>query len=333
MLPQIDTISHPVSRRDYPSLLCGAIAPLFTPERLDGRIDYEGLQSLADHLCRQSAVSALLIRTGEGRMWSYSLEEARQAIQCVLDVARHRKPVIAGTAGIWTGECSDSPRPAVYYRRAVELSEWALASGAAAVLQPVPAFLTGGYDYTPQDRILRFFEDLAQSVNGPIVIYNQEHLPEGHALLPESLARLSQHRQFVGAIYYTHDSSILAELVRCCHPRFSVVSGYDSLAIPAFMGGATSSAGTLATLLPEVIDTAWRSLATPDLSVAWRAQTDLLKIREMLAPYQGPDIGCAVLARQGLHMAPRSRAAGRQPLRIDIERVSREIGHIRAAYG
>lgn len=332
MIPLIRKVHHPVSQREHPSLLCGAIAPLFTPERLDGKIDFEGLEAMADYLCSKSSVSSLLIRTGEGSMWSYTLGEVRDAIACVLAVAQGRKPVIAGTAGIWSGDPEDQPRPAVYFKRAVELSEWALASGAAAVLQPVPSFLTGGYDFTVQERVLRFYQDIAKAVNGPVVIYNQDGLAPGYALTAETLARLSHIRQLVGVIYYTNDSSLLAEIVRSCDPRFSVVAGYDTVALPAFMAGATSSAGALAALLPEVIGAAWNSLSEPNLPFAWRAQTDLLKAKEVLLPYAAGEIGCAVLARQGVHMASRGRGARRNALVADVERASREISHLRAAY-
>lgn len=333
MIPSINNLIHPISQREHPSLLCGAIAPLFTPERLDGRIDFDGLEALADLLCRKGSVSAILIRTDEGRMWSYSLEEVRDAIRVVLGVARGRKPVIAGTGGIWSGEPSDAPRPAVYFRRAVELSQWALASGAAAVLQPVPSFLAPGYDYGPQELVLRFFEDVAGAINGPVLIYNQDALPPGYALSPASLARLSRHREIVGVIYYTNDAMLLAEIVRGVEPRFSVVAGCDSVALPAFMAGAASNCGPLATLVPEVIGAAWESLQEPNLPFAWRAHTDLLKVREMLAPWKMPDIGCALLAHRGLPIAGRSRQpACRPPARQELERVNREISFLTAAY-
>lgn len=332
MIPLIQTVVHPISQRECPSILCGAIAPLFTPERLDGKIDFDGLEALTDFLCAKSAVSSIMIRTGEGRMWSYSLGEVRDAISCVIRVAKGRKPVIAGTAGIWDGGPDNVPRPAVYFRRAVDLSHWALACGAAAVLQPVPVFLQPGYDYGPQELVMRFFEDIARTVNGPVIIYHQENVPRAYALSPSAIARLSRLQQLVGVIYYTNDSSVLAEIVRQCDPRFTVMSGCDSVALPAFMAGASSSSGSLATLVPEVLGAAWQSLHEPDLPFAWRAQTALLKVREVLHPWPAPDIGCAFLANRGIHMAGRSRAAAAQPARRDVERVTRELSLLTAAY-
>lgn len=332
VIPAQKTTCHPVSQQEYPSLLCGTIAPLFTPERLDGRIHFDGLEAITDDLCRKSSVSAILVRAEATAMWSYSQPEVRDAFRCVIQVARGRKHVIAGTAGEWTGEMGHAPRPAQYFRQAANLSQWALAEGASAVLQPVPAFLPGGHDYSPQDRIARFFEDIARAINGPVLIYNQEGIPNGCWLTPETLGRLSRMRQFVGAIYHTHDTALLADIVRACDPSFCVISANDSVALSAFMSGATSSAGGLATLLPELIDAAWQSLGEPNLPFAWRAQNDLLKIRDLLSPYHVTEVGCAVFARQGIATAGRNRAARREPLRNDIDRLVREINTLRAAY-
>ncbi|MCC5876124.1 MAG: dihydrodipicolinate synthase family protein [Candidatus Sumerlaeia bacterium] len=332
MLPIHQTTCHPVSQQEYPSLLCGTIAPLFTPERLDGRIHFDGLEAMTDALCRKSSVSAILVRAEAGAMWSYTQPEVRDAFRCVIQVARGRKHVIAGTAGDWTGAVDHVPRPAEYFRQAADLSQWALAEGASAVLQPVPSFLPGGYDFSPQDRIVRFFEDIARAINGPILIYNQEGLPNGYWLTPEALGRLSRLRQFVGVIYHTIDTTLLGDVVRACDRDFCVIAGNDSMALSAFMSGATSSAGGLATLLPELIDAAWKSLQEPNLPFAWRAQSDLLKVRELLSPYQISEVGCALIARQGVATAGRNRAARRAPLKSDVDRINREINFLRAAY-
>ena len=42
MILSTEKVIHPVSHIEYPAPLSGAAAPLFTPERADGRIDFEG---------------------------------------------------------------------------------------------------------------------------------------------------------------------------------------------------------------------------------------------------------------------------------------------------
>ncbi len=332
MIPQIQTIVHPVSQHEHPAALCGAITPLFTPERLDGKIDFDGIEALTDYVCDKSSVSAIVIRSTEGSIWAYKEQEVYDAIGCVLAVAKGRKPVIAGTAGIWDGDIKNKPRPAVYFRQAIKFSEWALTRGAAAVLQAVPAFLPGGHDYTPQDRILQFFKDLAKSLHGPMIICHQAGIPVSAQLTPSQLAELSKIDNYLGLIHYTRDASLLSELVRLCDPRFCVVSGHESVAIPAFMSGVSSSAGALSTLLPELVSGAWISLEEPDLPLVWKAQSDLLRLRDALHPYALPEIGCAILSKMGVKMAGRPRAGKRAPLNVDLDRAIREFARVRAAY-
>ncbi len=332
LLPFLKSTPHPVSQQEHPTMVCGVLAPLFTPERLDGKIDFDGLEALADHLCRKSSVSSLLLRTNEGRMWSFSLGEIRDAIRCVLAVAKGRKPVLVGACGAWDGDPGNAPRPGVYFRQSVDLSQYALAQGAAAVLQPVPVFLTPASGATPQEAVFRFFEDVEQAVNGPIVVYHQDGIPDGYALTPKALGMLSRREQYKGTIFYTRDAALLGEIVRHCEPGFAVISGYDSVSVPAFFSGVVSSAGALAVLAPEVIRGAWQSLEEPDLPFVWRAQTDLLRIREVLSPWQGPEIGCALLAHQGLHMAGRPRGASQAPETKDVARANKAISALSAAY-
>lgn len=332
MLPIIEQVTHPVSGREYSAALCGSVAPLFTPERLDGRIDFDGLELLADHLCSKSSVSALVVRSWEGRLWAYSHEEVRDAIRCVVSVAKGRKPVIAGCAGIWNGDFNERPRPAVYFRAAADLSQWALASGAAAVLQPVPVMLQPGYDFGPQDVVLRFFEDMARAVKGPIVIYNQATLPQGWSLTPQSLERLSRLKEMVGVIYDTKDTSLIGNIVRCCEERFAVIGANEALTLPGFSTGTTGVAGLLATVLPELIDSAWQSLREPNLPFAYRAQNDLLASQELLGQWPAGDIGCSLFAHQGINMASRNREGGRTPLQHEVQDLIRKLSYMRAAY-
>jgi dihydrodipicolinate synthase/N-acetylneuraminate lyase len=283
-------------------------------------------------LCAKESVSAILVRSGESRIWSYSLEEVRDAIRCVVSVARGRKPVIACTAGIWAGDLKELPRPAVYFRRASDLSQYALASGAAAVMQPVPYMLEAGSDYGPQDVVVRYFEDLARVVNGPMLIYNQGKLPPGYALTACSLERLSQIDQYVGVLYDTADVGLLSNIVRVCSPRFCVMGGNEAVTLPGFAGGATAVAGLLSTVLPELVSAAWRSLAEPNLPFGYRAQSDLLESRELLAPWSAGDVGCALFAHQGMRIAARNREGGRVPMKHEVDGLLRRLHYLRAAY-
>jgi dihydrodipicolinate synthase/N-acetylneuraminate lyase len=308
------------------------VAPLFTPERPDGRIDFDGLEAQADYLCGKEGVAALMVRSGPGRMWSFTLEEVRDAIGCVLAVARDRKPVLANCAGIWDGDPTNLPRPEVYRRQSAELSLWAMQNGAAAVLQPAPTPIQLHNDFPPQDVALRFFEDLSRTTGVPIVIYNQTETHASCALSVPTLIRLSRTRGVIGVICNTTDMAVLGDLVRCCEPGFVVGIANDTVASSAFLAGVSTSAGPLATLFPEILHTSWHGLHENDTLSVWRTQTDLLAAHEHLAPWKIWDIGCFVMRRLGVDMEPRSRNAQRQPLPEEAERVARHLDRIRVAY-
>lgn len=332
MIPSTERVTHPISGFEYPQALCGAIAPLFTPERLDGRIDYEGLEAQADWLCDKASVSAVIVRSGPGRMWRFSEQETREAIRLVLEVARDRKPVIANTIGIWDSEAGDPVRPAVFRKQSAELSEWAAAEGAAAVLIPVPAPLLLENEYPPQDVALRFFEDLTAAVRVPVIVYNQSDLPPGRALAVETLERLAHRERIVGAICNTTDAAFFGELSRRVPPHFFLGAGNDAAAAAAFISGASSACGPLTALFPEIVHAGWTALREGDGNGLWQAQRDLLGAAQTLSPWTIWDIGCAILHHAGVPMSPRSRSGGRAPLPEEVDAVLRELMRVLRRY-
>ncbi|MDX2177594.1 MAG: dihydrodipicolinate synthase family protein [Candidatus Sumerlaeia bacterium] len=332
MLQATENVIHPVTGQAYPAYLVGAVAPLFTPERPDGRIDFDGLEAQADFLCSSGAVSAVIARSGVGRMWSYTMEECRDAFRVVLDVARGRKAVLANCAGVWDGNRSEPPRPAVYRRQAAELAEFAAVNGATAVLQPVPTPLLIDAEYAPQDVILRFFEDHAAAVALPVVLYNQSETAPGAALTLGTLQRLSHRERIAGVIYNTADAALLSDVARVCRSGFAVGTASDAMCGSAFAGGAANSAGPLAAVMPELVSAAWRGALEGDLPAMWRAQRDLLAAAEFLAQWTPWDIGCAVMQRLGVPMAARSRDGSRAPLPEETDLAMKLLSRLRAPY-
>lgn len=331
MLIASQKVLHPVTRHSHPAALTGVLAPLLTPERLDGKIDFDGLQAQADYLCRRDSISALIVRSGPGRMWSYSHAETRDAIRCVLAVAKDRKPVLANTAGIWSGG-EVRPRPAVYLRQAADLSQWAVSAGAAAVIQPVPTPLLLGTDYPPQDVALRFFDDLCNACDAPMVIHQTADAPGTARLTVPTLIRLSHRRHVIGLILEGPDVTAVGELTREARSEFSIATAQDTLCASAFMAGACAVAGPLSTLLPEVAAEAWRALLETDPHSAWRAQNDLVAAHTFLSPWSSPDMMCGLMLRLGVPMAGRSRDGGRPALPEELDLVAREIQRLRLPY-
>ncbi len=325
----VEKILHPVTQIEYPLPLSGVVVPLLTPERPDGRIDFDGMEAQADYFAARSDVSAVIVRSGPGRMWSYSLDEVRDAARCVLEVARGRKPVLVNCAGLWDGNPTELPRPALYRRQAAELSEWAVAHGAFAALQPVPTGLQLNAEYPAQDVALRFFEDLATAVSVPIVIYNQSEIPAGHALTPATLQRLSWRPPISGVIYNTNDTSVIGEVVRTARPGFVVGCANESVFSGAYMAGSCLTAGPLATLFPEIPRAAWQALHEGELPLVWRAQRDMLELHQAFSLWTPWDIGCAMLPRLGIAAFPRSREGGRAPLSEEADMMMRLATRLR----
>src|SRR4029077_6036456 len=113
-----------------------------------------------------------LVPTGTtGESPTLSNEEHLRVIEVVVEAAKKRVPIIAGTGSNST-------------REAIEMSEAAKRAGADGLLLVTPYYNRPG-----QDHLYRHFRAIMQATSMPTVVYN---VPGRTAsdLLPETIARL-----------------------------------------------------------------------------------------------------------------------------------------------
>ncbi len=133
-------------------------------------------QLVGFHAENHSAGVLLLGSTGEAIM--LTAEERRKIIDAVLDEANGETPVMVGVAAVTT-------------RQTIENARYAKEAGAAAGLIVQPPYIK-----PTQAALYRYFNDVANAVDMPFVIYNN---PErcGVNVEPETIARLAQHQNIV----------------------------------------------------------------------------------------------------------------------------------------
>ena len=183
-------------------MFTGAITALVTPFRGD-KLDEEALGRLVDEQIA-AGIDGLVPTGTTGESPTLSNEEHLRVIQVVVETAKKRVPVIAGTGSNST-------------REAIEMSEAAKRVGADGLLLVTPYYNRPG-----QDHLYRHFKAVIEAVRLPSVLYN---VPSRTAcdLLPETIARLAELPEVVGVKEATASalraSQILARvgvtLIRC----------------------------------------------------------------------------------------------------------------------
>ena len=155
----------------------GSWPALVTPFTKEDEVNFEVLRQLVNfHAENESNGILLLGSTGEAILLSQ--EERANIIDAVLDEANSKIPVMVGVAAMTT-------------RQTIKNAEYAKEAGAYAGLMVQPPYIK-----PKQSSLYNYFKDVADSVDLPLVIYNN---PErcGVNIEPETIARLSKHDNIV----------------------------------------------------------------------------------------------------------------------------------------
>jgi len=200
---------------DPKTMFEGLAVALITPFR-GGALDREALGRLTTHLV-ESGVHALYPCGCTGEATSLTREERTQVIRTVVEAARGRAAVVAGTGTALTSET-------------IEVSQEAIRAGADAVMVITP------YSVKPtQEGLLAHYRAVADAVDRPMVLYNVPSRT-GVSIAPETVARLAEHPR-IAAIKEASGSLDQASAIRA-RSDIVILAGDDSLYLPLLSVGA-----------------------------------------------------------------------------------------------
>jgi 4-hydroxy-tetrahydrodipicolinate synthase len=140
-------------------------------------------------------------------------------IEVVIDAAKKRVPVIAGTGSNSTAE-------------AIRLTRHAYKAGADGALMVCPY-----YNRPTQEGLYQHYKAVAEAVPIPIIVYN---IPgrTGVNINPDTLARLAKIKNIVGVKEASGSIKQMSDVIHLCGPKFDVLSGDDLFTLPLMaMGG------------------------------------------------------------------------------------------------
>jgi 4-hydroxy-tetrahydrodipicolinate synthase len=212
---------------DSKKMFEGLAVALITPFR-NGAVDREALSRLASHLV-DGGVRALYPCGCTGEATSLTRDERVLVIRAVIEAARGRAAVIAGTGTAVTSET-------------IELSRDAIAAGVDGIMVITP------YSCKPtQEGLLAHYRAVADAVDRPIVLYNVPSRT-GVTLLPETIAKLAEHPR-IAAIKEATGSIDQASAIRA-RCDIAVLAGDDSLYLPLLAVGARGVVSVAGHLVP-----------------------------------------------------------------------------------
>ena len=209
----------------------GSIVALVTPFR-NGKVDEAKLRELVEfHVTHGTDGIVPCGTTGESPTLSH--DEHHRVVEIVVETARKRVTVIAGTGSNSTAE-------------AISLTKHAEQADADAALVVNPY-----YNKPTQEGLYRHFRAVAESVALPIIAYNIQGRT-GVNVETDTLARLVRDcRNIVGVKEASGSLDQMSQVIAACGPEFSVLSGDDNITLPLLAIGGRGVISVIENLVPR----------------------------------------------------------------------------------
>ncbi len=213
--------------------LTGTLTALVTPFRRQ-QVAYDDLRALVEFQIK-AGIDGLVPVGSTGESSTLSHAEHMEVVRCVIEAARRRVPVVAGTG-------SNSTREALGLTRAAQ------AAGADAMLLVTPY-----YNRPTQEGLYRHFAAVAEATDRPIILYS---IPSrcGIEISVPLVARLRAKYPNVRYIKEAGGSvDRVDQLKAALGADLTVLSGDDSLTLPFMAVGAEGVISVASNLRPREV--------------------------------------------------------------------------------
>jgi 4-hydroxy-tetrahydrodipicolinate synthase len=209
----------------------GSIVAMVTPFR-NGKVDEPKVRELVEfHVTHGTDAIVPCGTTGESPTLSH--DEHKRVVELVVQAARGRITVIAGTGSNSTAE-------------AIDLTGHAKKAGANGALVVNPY-----YNRPTQAGLYRHFRAIAEAVDIPILVYNIASRTAVN-VETDTLARLATDcPNIVGVKEASGSLDQMTQVILSCGPDFCVLSGDDTLTLPLMAVGGRGVISVIANLVPR----------------------------------------------------------------------------------
>jgi 4-hydroxy-tetrahydrodipicolinate synthase len=218
----------------------GSMVALATPFA-DGAIDWKAFGTMIERQIAGGS-SALVPCGSSGEAATLDHDEHSEVVRFVVEQARGRVPVIAGTGSNATAE-------------AIRLTREAKKAGAAAALMISPY-----YNRPMQEGLKQHYLKVADAVDLPIILYN---IPgrTGRAIEASTIAELATHPNIIG-LKESDQLDHTLDVFDAVPADFEIYAGDDSTTLTMIALGGAGVITTIGNLVPrEMADLAAAALA------------------------------------------------------------------------
>lgn len=270
----------------------GIIPPVSTIFDESNNLDKAGMGLLIDFLI-DAEVDGLFFLGSGGEFSQMPISQRKQVAEFALEYVGGRLPVLIGTGSTNTLEV-------------IELSLHAEAYGADGVV-----IINPYYWNLSEENLYLHYHEIAESVKGPILLYNFPALT-GQDLSADLVLRLAdEHKNIVGIKETIDSTAHIREMVlkvKGKHPDFSVLAGFDDHLLSTLSIGGDGAIPGSVNFAPEIAVGLYRAYTQGDyvkavqlhqkmalLPSLYQLETPFLSIIKEAIKLRGIDISTTVL--------------------------------------
>jgi len=243
----------------------GVVVPMITPFTADGEIDIQAAHKVVEHIVAGGCAPFVLGTTGEAA--SVPIKGRRQFVEAMVKQTKGRCITYAGIAS----NC---------FQESVDAGKSYLDLGVDCVVANLPSYYP-----LHADHMLEYYEKLADSVGGPLMLYNITITT--HMSIPIEVAdKLSRHQNIVGMKDSERNEERMAESVKLWSNRedFAHVVGCAALSAKALALGSDGIVPSTGNFVPKMFRQLYDAAVKGDTVTAERLQKET---DEMAKIYQG----------------------------------------------
>ena len=229
-------------------IFTGAATALVTPFDKNGDISWGEIERLVEFQI-EGGIDAIVACGTTGEAATMTTEDHIKVIQFIIDRAKGRVPVIAGTGSNDTQFC-------------VELSLEAKEAGADGLLLVTPY-----YNKTSQKGLIESFNYVADSVKMPCILYNVPSRT-GCNIQPATYKELSKNPYIVAVKEANGDISATARTAALCGDELTIYSGEDNQTLPIMALGGKGVISVFSNALPGTMHDLAAAMLNGDLDTA-----------------------------------------------------------------
>lgn len=240
----------------------GVYTAMVTPLDASGEVDFDVLGQLLEKQIAAGVTGVVPMgTTGESPTMFNAEHDA---------VIRYTVEKVAGRVQVWAGTGSNNTQQAI--RTTGEARE----AGADGVLVVTPY-----YNKPSQAGLRRYFAEIAESTDLPIIVYNIKGRTAVN-VETDTLAEIARIPNVVAVKEASGDIGQMADVIDCiCHRQddpFWVVSGDDALTLPLMSVGGHGVISVVSNLVPERMVELVSAAAAGDFETARRVHYELLPL-------------------------------------------------------